>query len=326
MLIPEFWADSRVQIRGHGKQITVRRSGWSMTSQAEAQAMAEARTRETIHCIVAGAKLDRRESKLAYESGTEGRPIREEVLSRHGDAVITRNIYGAHCLNSPNVLFADIDFVRPPASCVVLLILFGLLSTIPITVGIVTQYISFAFALLFFAALFTPLIEEAGYRMLISIHGGHKGLALQRIRQFIEKNPTWSLRLYETPAGFRLIATQRTFDPKEENVQSLFNALCVDKMYARLCKNQNCFRARLTAKPWRIGLRGLKPRRTWPVSDDVSPTRRAWIEKYEQKAAHFAACRFIETLGSGVIHVDVRETVELHDQLSRALQRHASIA
>lgn len=216
MLIPEFWADSRVQIKGHGKQITVRRSGWSMTSQAEAQAKADTRTRDTI--------------------------------------------------------------------------------------------------------------QQAGYRILISIHGGHKGLALQRIRQFLEKNPTWSLRLYEPPTGLRLIATQRTFDAKDEAVQSLFNAICVDKMYARLCKNQNCFRARLTAKPWRIGLHGLKPRRAWPVSDDLRPSRCAWIEKYERKAAHFAACRFLETLGTAVIDADVRETIELHDQLSRALQPHLPIA
>jgi len=35
-------------------------------------------------------------------------PIREEIVSRHGDTIITRNSYGARCLNTPNALFADI--------------------------------------------------------------------------------------------------------------------------------------------------------------------------------------------------------------------------
>jgi hypothetical protein len=36
-------------------------------------------------------------------------PIREEVVSRFPHAVITRNRYGSLCLNTPNVLFADVD-------------------------------------------------------------------------------------------------------------------------------------------------------------------------------------------------------------------------
>jgi hypothetical protein len=41
-----------------------------------------------------------------------GTPIREEVLERRDESVMTRNSYGAHCLNTENVAIADIDF--PP--------------------------------------------------------------------------------------------------------------------------------------------------------------------------------------------------------------------
>jgi hypothetical protein len=37
-------------------------------------------------------------------NGAAGVPIREEIVGRHGETVITRNSYGARCLNMPNVL------------------------------------------------------------------------------------------------------------------------------------------------------------------------------------------------------------------------------
>lgn len=55
---------------------------------------------------------------MAY-NGAQGVPIREEVLERHGDTVITRNGYGAKCLNTPDVLFADVDFdTALPPGCI----------------------------------------------------------------------------------------------------------------------------------------------------------------------------------------------------------------
>jgi hypothetical protein len=38
-------------------------------------------------------------------------PIREEVVAQHGETAITRNAYGSLCLNTPNMLFADVDAV-----------------------------------------------------------------------------------------------------------------------------------------------------------------------------------------------------------------------
>ena len=80
-----------------------------MSAKHEAQANADARANEAMARMLAGEKLHRRDHKIPY-NGAEGLPIREEILSTHGEAVITRNSYGAHCLNTPNVLFADIDF------------------------------------------------------------------------------------------------------------------------------------------------------------------------------------------------------------------------
>jgi hypothetical protein len=88
-----------------------------------------------------------------------------------------------------------------------------------------------------------------------------------------------------------------------------------------MCLNQHCFRARLTAKPWRMGSASKKrpPYGIWPVKPEQLPARAAWAAEYERAAANFAACHFVETLGSGVAHPDVRGVIELHDAQCRAL-------
>jgi hypothetical protein len=63
--------------------------------------MAEQRADEALASLLAGKPLARRERKAAY-NGASGVPIREEVLARVGETVITRNGYGAHCLNPPS--------------------------------------------------------------------------------------------------------------------------------------------------------------------------------------------------------------------------------
>ncbi|UUZ56064.1 hypothetical protein LP419_12210 [Massilia sp. H-1] len=109
MIVPNFWAEARTQYRSKGKQITIRRFGWSDASQEDAQNNAQARADEALKRAVSGEPLPRRERKVPY-NGADGLPIREEVVARHGETVITRNSYGARCLNTPDVLFADIDF------------------------------------------------------------------------------------------------------------------------------------------------------------------------------------------------------------------------
>ena len=108
MIVPDHWAEARRQHRSAAQRFTVRRFGWSTTSPADAERMAEARADEALQGLIAGQALARREPKVAY-NGATGTPIREEVLARHGEHVITRNAYGARCLNTAKVLFADIE-------------------------------------------------------------------------------------------------------------------------------------------------------------------------------------------------------------------------
>ncbi len=321
MLVPQYWAESRLQHRQQGRQITVRRFGWSDVSQADAQSSADARVEEALQRLLAGEKLPRREPKVPY-NGAEGVPIREEIVSRHGETIITRNSYGARCLNTPNVLFADVDF-RVDPSCRLTLVVVLLLLSCAVVVGWLAASKVIGSVLAVVALVLSGSIAKILHRALQRASGGAEGAARHRISRFVQQRPEWNLCVYRTPAGLRVLATHRTFSPGDPAVTECFKAFDTDPVYARMCLNQQCFRARVSPKPWRIGIdQHLRPRSgVWPVTPDRLPLRIAWIAAYEAAAQSFAACQLIESVGSGITHPDVRLVQELHDEMSGATRQ-----
>jgi hypothetical protein len=281
--------------------------------------MAEVRVEEACRRVLSGEKVVRREPKVPY-NGADGVPIREEVLARHGEEVITRNGYGAHCLNSPRVLFADIDFATKRLLWPSVLA-FALLVAASIGIGVWLGKGWVTAVLLLVSGLIAVLMSELLSRLAQKSADSLEAKAREKIVAFVAANPSWNLRLYRTPAGYRVVATHQTFDPRSDEVRRFFDALLVDPMYIRMCIRQNCFRARLTAKPWRVGIPDhIRPRPgVWPVRKEAMPIRTAWVAKYEEKASEFAACRYVESLGSGRVDSSIRPVIEMHDRESRAL-------
>lgn len=319
MIVPEYWAEARQRVRHQGRSITVRRFGWSDDGQEAAQAHAELRARQALDAILSGADLPRRELRSNY--GVHGVPIREQIVSRHGEVVVTRNSYGALCLNTPDVLFADMDFESKPSGCVlpvaaVIVLLLGAGAA-----GIAAWGVKSGLAFALAALVVVNAAALVARRLAFARHGGAEGRALGRVQAFAEANPDWHLRIYRTPAGLRVLAMHRTFSPRDHDAERLFKALHADHLYSVMCKVQNCFRARLTAKPWRIGMdRHIKPRTAaWSREQAFLPERLAWIAEYERKAAGFAACRYLMSLGD-VARTDATagRVRDLHDALARA--------
>jgi len=318
MIVPQYWAESRQQHRTKGRQVTVRRFGWSDTSQADAQQSADARVQQALDRILSGEKLARTDPKIPY-NGAAGVPIREEIVDREGDTIITRNSYGARCLNTPNVLFADIDFPNGPplrftaAFMLTLVLVSGAMAWLSGSRGIGIGLV--VLTLLLGSSLVWPV-----FRMVQAAAGGAEQAARKRITTYLTQHPDWNLHLYKTPAGLRVAATHRLFQPSEPAVAEFFAALDTDPLYVSMCLNQQCFRARVTAKPWRIGIQShMRPRPgVWPVAADRLPMRNAWIADYEVAAKSHAACRFLESMGNGVVHPQAREVLDLHDTLSQA--------
>jgi hypothetical protein len=318
MIVPQYWAEARLQNRDRKRQVTVRRFGWSDLSQADAQRHADDRARDAMARILAGERLERRDHKVPY-NGADGLPIREEIVARHGDSVITRNSYGALCLNTPDVLFADIDFgVATPGSWFAFAVGGMLIATIVAAVNL-RSWVVFAIGSIM-SVIVGAVLAERAYRFRSRLAGSDEDQAMNRIRSFAAANPEWRLRIYRTPAGLRVLVVHRTFHPAEEAVQRCFSALGVDPIYRRMCLNQKCFRARLTAKPWRIGIsEHIRPRPgVWPVSPERLPDRRRWLDDYDRVSNGYAACRFVEDIGVGSLNSKAAIVQRLHDEMCRA--------
>jgi hypothetical protein len=319
MIVPQYWAEGRLQHRDKSRQVTVRRFGWSDVSQADAQANADARVQAALARLVAGEKLPKREPKIPY-NGAAGVPIREEIVGRHGDTIITRNSYGARCLNTPNVLFADIDFQDKPGSRLAGAIIVLLL----LAAGAIGWTLHSAWYGIGAAVLAVILGYGIGKRLnslALRAKDGAEGGVRERIATFIAAHPDWHLRLYRTPAGMRVLAMHRTFNPEEPAVADCFQALDADPVYARMCLNQHCFRARVSPKPWRIGIAThMRPSPgVWPVKPERLPERNRWIEAYERTAREYASCRFVEDVGSCAAAPEAQAVQVLHDELCQAM-------
>ncbi|MCU0725289.1 MAG: hypothetical protein MUE73_05805 [Planctomycetes bacterium] len=128
-------------------------------------------------------------------------------------------------------------------------------------------------------------------------------------------HPGFGLRVYRTFGGLRCLATTDLFDPADSSTLALLQSLGSDPLYTRLCRDQDCFRARLTPKPWRMGL-GHPPGR-WPFSDRRAEERhRDWEREYVAAARSFAVCRPLGHFGPDGPGADARIVLDAHDRLS----------
>jgi len=280
MKIRKFWSKGTAEgASPHGKPVAF--SCWrsSDTSETDAHESTLAAARRILDAFQAGRKPDR------YAYGCV--PLREEVMNTVCDAegnviaVVTRNLYGSLVLNAERVMFVDIDFPSMSA-------------------GEATRH--------FFARLFGRVKRPP--------ESEHEEKARAGVEQFVTANPGWNIRLYRTGAGLRGIVTHDLFDPKSGTTLDILRRLGSDPLYIRLCKAQECFRARLTPKPWRCGHRANTVR--YPVENaEAADEFERWQAHYEARHRRYATCRFVGEIGSGQAHLEAQRVVELHDFVTR---------
>jgi hypothetical protein len=122
-----------------------------------------------------------------------------------------------------------------------------------------------------------------------------------------------AFRLYETYQGARVIVTGRDFDARSSETISIMNEFNTDPLYASICRQQACFRARLTPKPQRMKMKPYKVKYPREVADAQLD---AWLQAYEQASRGYSVCRFVEQAGAGI---GTSEAVRYHDEISGAM-------
>lgn len=137
--------------------------------------------------------------------------------------------------------------------------------------------------------------------------------ALRRLREWHARQPDWALRIYRTKAGLRLLATHDQFDPVSSDTQQLLASLGSDPLYTTLCRTQACFRARLTPKPWRIGL--TAPAWRYPFETPALEARfQSWLHSYDAASPRFAVCRLLAELGPRSPIAEASAVLAVHDR------------
>jgi hypothetical protein len=262
-----------------GEAQGVRAWGWSNEGLAQAAALGG----EVAQRIAARLACGNRSQLGRYEYGE--RPLREEVLRefREGTeapaAVITRNSYGCLVLNTARLLFVDVDIGEAPRQGGVLGRLFG-------------------------------------SKKAVSRHEDARQFVLEQAAAWAGQNANWGWRVYRTRAGLRLAAIHRPFAPEEKVCALVFEALGADPLYRRLCGHQQCFRARLTPKPWRCNV--PNPPARWPFEDErAAVSFQRWEKVYLSAANEYATCELIAKIGTTVVSPELTELIATHDEATR---------
>jgi hypothetical protein len=293
MKVARHWTRETVEsVDEDGREISAAAWGWSASSIDEARHRAIAAAQRVLQWLIDPRRHDAPRESVQYTYLAD-RPPREEIIQEFHDgageplALVTRNAYGSLVLNARDLMFVDVDLPRPS-------------------------------------------LRPA--RLLRALFGGREPAvspseeqALEKIRAWCAARPDISLRLYRTAAGFRACLVDRPRPANAAASRAILDELGADPLYRRLCEVQECFRARLTPKPWRIGLRA--PTDRYPFLDAAAAERHhEWLRLYDDHAPRYATCRLVETHGPDKVHPDLASLVMLHDSLTAATQKNLTLA
>ena len=275
MKIPKYWAQSIQSVQQPDGR-PYRVVIWQWSDVSREEAQRKAEDRAKE--VADKVRAGQRLNRYGYGE----RPLREEITQGITNetgrevAVVTRNLYGALVLNTTNAMFIDIDFSDKGAA----------------------------------GSTGGGLLRGLGKRA-----PGPEDQHVQRITSWASRYPDVGIRIYRTAAGLRCLITNQTFEPGRSDTLDILRAFESDPLYIRLCQAQDCFRARLTPKPWRCHADTPPSRYPWDNSD-VEIQYRLWERRYEQASRSYSVCKLVKQLGSQQVHPDVAPILALHDQLT----------
>jgi hypothetical protein len=132
-----------------------------------------------------------------------------------------------------------------------------------------------------------------------------KAIIMDNLQEMVKRSAYRDLgfRVYETAQGYRVVVLGRYFEPGTPDFRRLIKDSYTDWLYADICISQNCYRARLTPKPYRIGIERMHFK--WPMTPDAYTQAQTWLQAYTTASEPFATCRYVTTLGLAVTAPDL---------------------
>ncbi|MFK5921142.1 MAG: hypothetical protein QM496_03125 [Verrucomicrobiota bacterium] len=224
------------------------------------------------------------------------RPLREEVLEEWIDdaetnyAVVSINSYGCKVLNTASSMFVDVDFPKP--------------------VGL---------------SFFVELVKSLFGSKSPCAREVFEHEAIAKLQNLALSDPRFGVRIYRTFAGLRYLITHIHADPTSTTTSRIMELLGADPLYVKLCQRQECFRARLSPKPWRCGIKQTKKHFPWKSVADEK-TFRDWQDEYSEKSQHFASCHYLDQIGDTTMDAKISRVVEFHDKETKALSKTIELA
>ena len=143
-----------------------------------------------------------------------------------------------------------------------------------------------------------------------------KDKIIDKFKRHIVRHPELgtSFRIYETHQGIRIIG-KHYFDPQEKNFRSIMRSLGVDPLYAFLCRKQNCYRVRLTPKPYRMKMETIRIKSPLDCETEAYDT---WQKKYTEISRNYSVVKLRETMGADfgsdpvITHHDTITNMQAH--------------
>lgn len=142
---------------------------------------------------------------------------------------------------------------------------------------------------------------------------------LHAVKQLTSKQKEVSARVYRTARGWRVVVQAPGLTINSPQMSDLFEYLQADALYTRLCLQQQCWRARISPKPFD---ENLPPFPTLSDSEHAREDMAEWVRVYEQRTAHYAVCRLVAAYGPPIYN----PILEMHDQVTKALQPGLTLA
>jgi hypothetical protein len=141
---------------------------------------------------------------------------------------------------------------------------------------------------------------------------------LSDLKSVLKDEHGYGFRIYRTAGGFRILASTHEFEPGAVQAERIMNAVGSDRDFVELCRQQRNFRARLSPKPWRCGLR--RPPNLFPRKSAKAEQRfNHWLAGYESACSTRATCEYLGSVGRTNLHPRIGAIVELHDSATNAL-------